>query len=162
MKSPEKTYLTWQNIQDDCETLANNLRSEQFTCIIGVANGGMIPATLLAKKLKVNKLLSANLKSYQEDKPRDGAHTNDDVVKVISFPSWEELKNEKVLVVDDLADTGLTLRKIKQISINWEKENQGGYWTYATLYFKPNSQFLPKNIVRVFDKDEWIVFPWEH
>ena len=115
MKSPEKTYLTWQNIQDDCETLANNLRDEQFTCIIGVANGGMIPATLLAKKLKVNKLLSANLKSYQEDKPRDGAHTNDDVVKVISFPSQEELKNEKVLVVDDLADTGLTLRKIKQI-----------------------------------------------
>ena len=83
-----KTFLTWDNIQEDCKLLADKLSDINFTCIIGIANGGMIPATLLAKHLKVDKLLSANLKSYQEDKPRNGAHTTEDIVKVISFPSW--------------------------------------------------------------------------
>ena len=70
-----KTFITWEKIQEDCKNLAEQLSDFNFSCIVGIANGGMIPATLLAKYLKVDKLLSANLKSYQEDKPRDGAHS---------------------------------------------------------------------------------------
>ena len=111
-----KTFLTWDNIQEDCKLLADKLSDIKFTCIIGIANGGMIPATLLAKHLKVDKLLSANLKSYQEDKPRNGAHTTEDIVKVISFPSWVDLKEQdKILIVDDLSDTGLTLREVMKL-----------------------------------------------
>jgi xanthine phosphoribosyltransferase len=160
----EKTFLTWNNIQDDCKLLAEKLADKNFSCIIGIANGGMIPATLLAKYLKIDKLLSANLKSYQENKPRNGAHSSEDVVKVISFPNWEDLKNEeKVLIVDDLVDTGLTLRKIKQMGniINWEREDKQDCWVYATLYYKPKTIFNPSYTVKEFDNDEWIVFPWE-
>ena len=145
-----KTYLTWDDIQEDTKTLADKLVKFNFSCIVGVANGGMIPATLLAKHLKVNKLLSANLKSYQDDKPRNGAHSTEDVVEVISFPSWGDIRNEeKVLIVDDLVDTGLTLP---------EKAD----WVYATLYYKPKTIFNPTYTVREFDNDEWIVFPWEN
>jgi len=161
----EKTFLKWEDIQEDCKTLADKLAKYNFTCIVGIANGGMIPATLLAKHLKVDKLLSANLKSYQDDKPRDGAHSTNDVVKVISFPSWGDLRNEeRVLIVDDLVDTGLTLRRIKQMGniINWEKEDKEDCWVYTTLYYKPKSIFKPSYTVREFDNDEWVVFPWEN
>ena len=67
----EKINLTWEDIKQDCKTLAGSLSKENITCIIGIANGGMLPATFLAKHLKVDKLLSANLKSYVDDKPRD-------------------------------------------------------------------------------------------
>jgi len=160
-----KTYLTWEDIQTDCQLLAKKLSHMQFSCILGVANGGMIPATLLAKYLKVDKLLSCNLKSYQEDKPRDGAHSTEDIVKVISFPSWIDLKKEdKVLIVDDLADTGLTLREIKQMDsiINWQREDKKDCWIYATLYYKPKTTIKPNYTVKEFDNDEWIVFPWEN
>ena len=97
----KKTNLTWEDIKQDCKTLADSLSKENITCIIGIANGGMIPATLLAKHLKVDKLLSANLKSYVDDKPRDGAHSETDVVKLITFPDFGTLRDEeKILIVD--------------------------------------------------------------
>jgi hypoxanthine phosphoribosyltransferase len=159
-----KTYLTWENIQEDTKILGDKLKSFNFSCIVGIANGGMIPATLLAKHLKVNKLLSANLKSYQQDVPRNGAHSTEDIVKVISFPSWGDLQNEdNVLIVDDLVDTGLTLQKIKKIEkiINWERSDKKT-WVYATIYYKPKTIFVPDYTVKEFDNDEWIVFPWEN
>jgi len=159
----EKINITWEDIKQDCKTLADSLSKENITCIIGIANGGMIPATLLAKHLKVDKLLSANLKSYVDDKPRDGAHSETDVVRLITFPDFGTLRDEeKILVVDDLADTGMTLRKVKQIDtiVEWERPEQNK-WVYSTLYYKPKSTFTPHYTVRDFDNDQWIVFPWE-
>ena len=161
-KKQSKTYLPWIDIENDTKTLAHKLQKYNFTCIIGIANGGMIPATLLAKKLKIDKLLSANLKSYQEDKPREGAHSTEDIVKVISFPSWVDLKKEdKVLIVDDLADTGLTLQEVIHIENN-TFEDKNNRWIYATLYYKSKTTVKPNYTVREFDNDEWIVFPWEN
>tara|TARA_R100001015_G_C4599934_1_gene154939 strand:- start:11 stop:499 length:489 start_codon:yes stop_codon:yes gene_type:complete len=160
----EKIILTWEDIKQDCKTLADSLLKENITCIIGIANGGMIPATLLAKHLKVDKLLSANLKSYVDDKPRDGVHSETDIVKLITFPDFGTLKDEeKILIVDDLADTGMTLRKVKQIDniVTWERPEQN-QWVYSTLYYKPKSTFTPHYTVRDFNNDEWIVFPWEN
>ena len=160
----KKIKLTWDDIKQDCKTLADSLLEEKITCIIGIANGGMIPATLLAKHLKVDKLLSANLKSYVEDKPRDGVHSETDVVKLISFPDFGTLKNEeKILIVDDLADTGMTLHKVKQIDniVTWDIPDRN-QWVYSTLYYKPKSKFTPHYTVRDFNNDEWVVFPWEY
>jgi len=157
-----KTIITWEEIQRDSTYLSNELYHLNFSCIIGVANGGMIPATLIAKQLKVNKLLSCNLKSYQEDKPREGAHSQSDVVKTISFPEWSMLREEdRVLIVDDLVDTGLTLKRIKQYNniINHDQPEKN--WIFATLYNKPRSTLKPDHTVREFHNDEWIVFPWE-
>jgi len=162
-----KTYLSWEDIQQDARLLSEKLKKYKFSCIIGVANGGMIPATLIAKQLKVDKLLACNLKSYQEDKPREGPHSETDVVETISFPDWEKLRKEhRVLIIDDLVDTGLTLKVIKQYNniINYERfpnEQPDKNWVFATLYNKPKSKFKPDYSIREFDNDEWIVFPWE-
>ena len=157
-----KINLSWESIEQDISLLVEKVKDFHPTCILGVANGGMIHATLLAKQLKVDKLLSCNLKSYQEDKPREGAHSESDVVKTISFPEWGMLREEdRVLIVDDLVDTGLTLKQIKQYNniINYEQPEKN--WVFATLYNKPKSIFKPDYTVREFDNDAWIVFPWE-
>jgi len=150
----KKTVLSWEDIQQDCKKLADKLSEEKITCIVGIANGGMIPATLLAKHLKVDKLLSANLKSYVEDKPRDGEHSNTDVVQLISFPFEGDLTKDGVLIIDDLVDTGLTLKHIQH---KFPKNN----WIFSTLYYKSRSIVEPDYTVREFDNDDWIVFPWE-
>lgn len=152
-----KTYITWEDIVSDVERLSLLLLKTDFTCIVGVANGGMIPATLLAKSLKINKLYSCNCKSYQNDEPRSGAHSNTDIVSMLTFPLEEELKHENVLIVDDLVDTGLTFEKINQHISTMEDVG----WGTATLYTKPGSIVTPSYTVKQFPEDEWIVFPWE-
>lgn len=156
-----KTYLTWTNIEVDCQALAEQVFTRKFDTIVGIANGGMIPATILAKKLKINRLLSANIKSYQEDKPRDGAHNTSDVVKTLSFPSYRDLmESRSILFVDDLSDTGLTLKHINEKYYYHTNPNHNK-WEFATLYYKPKTEFKPEYTVRSYDNDEWIVFPWE-
>ena len=153
-----KTYITWDELELDITTLSILLENTDFTCIVGIANGGMIPATLLAKRLNIKKLYSCNCKSYQNDEPRTGAHDITDTVDLISFPSWEELKDENVLIVDDLVDTGFTINTIDQ-----HISTMGDFgWSTATLYSKPKTIITPSYTVRQFPNDEWIVFPWEN
>ena len=113
----------------------------------------MIPATILAKLLKVNRLFSANIKSYQEDKPRNGAHNIEDVVKTLSFPSYRDLmESRSILFVDDLADTGLTLKHVNEKYYYHTNPNHNK-WVFATLYYKPKTEFKPEYTVRSFDND---------
>jgi len=156
-----KTYLNWNNIEVDCKILVEKLNGKKFDTIVGIANGGMIPATIVAKLLKVNRLFSANIKSYQEDKPRNGEHNTTDVVKTLSFPSYKDLmESRSILFVDDLADTRLTLKHVNEKYYYHTNPNHNK-WEFATLYYKPKTQFKPEYTVRSFDNDEWIVFPWE-
>lgn len=156
-----KTFLTWANIEADCKELAEKLFDKKFDTIVGIANGGMIPATILAKLLKVDRLFSANIKSYQEDKPRDGAHNTNDIVKTLSFPSYTDLKESRsILFVDDLADTGLTLKHVSEKYYIHTNPNHNK-WVFATLYYKPKTEFKPEYTIKEFHNDEWIVFPWE-
>jgi len=54
---------------------------------------------------------------------------------------------ENTLIVDDIADTGITLKKCGSLYIN------------ATLFYKPWSEVKPDFYVE--ESNEWIVFPWE-
>lgn len=54
---------------------------------------------------------------------------------------------ENTLIVDDIADTGITLRKC------------GNLYTTATLFYKPRSKVKPDFYVE--ETTKWIVFPWE-
>ena len=92
-----KINLSWESIEQDISSLTKKVKDFHPTCILGIANGGMIPAVLLAKQLKVDKLLSCNFKSYQSDAPRKGPHKINDIVKQISFPTQEELMRERDL-----------------------------------------------------------------
>ncbi len=160
-----KVLLSWEEIENDVSLLADKVSKFKPTCIIGIANGGMIPATLLAKKLKVDKLLSCNFKSYGEDNiPRkDREHCSTDYVKKVTFPPSCDFKTGKVLIVDDLSDTGYTLQQVSDC-INaamklWDTSHL--IPQVATLYYKPKTTFMPDYTVKEFGNDKWIVFPWE-
>ena len=155
-----KINLSWESIEQDISLLVEKVKDFHPTCVLGIANGGMIPAALLAKKLKVDKLLSCNLKSYQDDAPRKGPHNINDVVKQISFPTQDELMRERVLIVDDLVDTGLTLQKVHGNIVIYN-DQYNIHWSTCTLYYKPKTAYMPKHTVREFDNNDWIVFPWE-
>ena len=67
---------------------------------------------------------------------------------------------ERVLIVDDLVDTGLTLKKVYGNFVIFN-DQYNITWDFATLYYKSKTAFKPDYTVREFDNDDWIVFPWE-
>ena len=157
-----KVLLSWEEIENDVSLLADKVSKFKPACIIGIANGGMIPATLLAKKLKVDKLLSCNFKSYGEDNilRKDREHYSTDYVKKVTFPPTGDFKDGKVLIVDDISDTGYTLQQVSDcINKLWLTSHFVPH--VATLYYKPKTTFMPDYTVKEFENDKWIVFPWE-
>jgi hypoxanthine phosphoribosyltransferase len=68
---------------------------------------------------------------------------------------------ERVLIVDDLVDTGLTLKKVYGNFVKFN-DQYNITWDFATLYYKSKTTFMPDYTVREFDNNDWIVFPWEN
>jgi len=65
------------------------------------------------------------------------------------------IKDKKVLLVDDVSDSGLTLEfAIQAISLYMPMEIKT-----ATLYMKPWTRLVPDFYAEEVDK--WVVFPWE-
>lgn len=64
---------------------------------------------------------------------------------------WNKDELSKTLIVDDVADTGRTLQKIRN--------DYGVYFTTATLHYKSRSLVKPEFFVE--ETDKWIVYPWE-
>ena len=57
--------------------------------------------------------------------------------------------DKRVLVVDDICDTGKTLSRYRQLST-------------ASIYTRHNSSFMPNFSYRILNTDQFVVFPWEY
>lgn len=154
---PSVESLTWEKVEFLVSQLALQIESDakvngnQYEGIIGIANGGLIPATLLAKKLEIPVRMVVRAKSYNVDNERDKTTQIDwEAMK----PSILENKDRKWLIVDDLVDSGDTMLAVSTMFPNAKT---------AVLIRKPTTKFDPDFFLPwPKDKaDEWIVFPWE-
>ncbi len=109
----------------------------EFDLIIGVSRGGLIPATLIATKL--DKLLLA-------------AYIDRENNVYLDKPEW--VKGKKVLLVDDICRSGLTLSKIKNLV---ESAHPKLIKTY-TLFCLTKSAFRPDFTTPI---EEDLKLPWD-
>ena len=71
------------------------------------------------------------------------------------LPVNAEVKGLKVLIVDDVSDSGASLSKAKQ-----HVSEKGAFQVkVVTLHIKPWSKFIPDYYAESTDK--WVVYPWE-
>jgi len=77
-------------------------------------------------------------------------------VKVYSPLALSDLSGKRVLLVDDVADEGLTLEAVVKQEITPRKPLEV---KVATLHMKPWCKFKPDYYVQV--TDAWIIYPWE-
>lgn len=144
--------LSWDEIEEIMEELASKIKASGFKpdFIVGVTAGGLIPLYYLIKKLgNTSTVLTVTANSYDKDKKKE---------LKISYLPQADLSNKKVLLVDEIAETGDTLEKISQIL---KKEYKAGELKTATLWVnKDKCKFYPDFFV-INNQDEWVVFPWE-
>ena len=145
-----REVLTWETYGRAVRALAQTVWDSGFRpeVLVCVARGGLIPGGSVAYALDVKSLLMVNVEFYTGvgetlSRPR----------LVDAIPNEPSLNGRRVLIVDDVADSGETLEFVTQLCL--ERTDQV---RVAVLYQKPRScidaDFVWKRT------DRWIAFPW--
>lgn len=141
---------TWNQIYDMLLSLAEKIRKDGFKpdIIVGVSRGGWPPARVLSDLLDNPNLASVKAEFYLGVAETKGE-------PILTQPVSTTVTNKKVLIVDEVADTGKSLKLIKEHII----EEGAAEVKIATVYYKPWSIIIPDYYER--ETRCWIVFPWE-
>lgn len=135
-------YVSWEAFHRATKELARQLLGQNFTAIVAVSRGGLVPAAIIARELNIRVLDSICVASYQYDK--QGSLS---VLKDASLADSEQL-----LIVDDLVDTGETAKALRE---RFPKAR------FVTVYAKPQGKPLVDNYVTDIEQDTWIQLPWD-
>jgi len=141
---------SWDQIYDMLLDLALRIKRSGFQpdLIIGVSRGGWIPGRILSDLL--GNAHTANLKiefyvgiGQTARKP------------VVTQPVSEEILKKRVLVVDDVADTGESML----VALDHVRGREAAEIKTVTIFHKPHSKFKPDFFAET--TSHWIIFPWE-
>ena len=155
-----KTKYPWVYIDDACEDLANRIKSRvDIKYVIGIARGGLIPATLIAKHLGVREVLSFGLKSYKDGDDYETRIAEPKVYQGVQN-CYQLVRGDNVLVVDDITDKGSTFKLVTNTIREMSSTLNNRMYT-ASIFRKPDTTYQPSFVYACAPQDEWVVFPWE-
>jgi hypoxanthine phosphoribosyltransferase len=158
----KKVYYTWQQIQGAVLEIARQMSAHNWKpdYIVGLTRGGLVPANLLSQYTGIPMhTLNVSL--------RDGNGGESNL-----WMAEDAFSNKKILVVDDINDTGATINWIKQDwpsgcfpnDSTWQ-HIWGDNVRFAVLTHNQASEFKdPDYSVWTVNKSEdpcWLVYPWE-
>lgn len=147
----EKLLLSWDDIHADIEHLRHKCSSENlgYDWVIGITVGGLIPLALIAKALETRNVTTISAHSYDNTNTR-GA------LKIEVLPQIE-LEGKRILLIDEIADSGVTLHTIREHLQNTQHPE---VVHTATLCMREDRcKFPPDMYARVVH--QWVVFPWD-
>lgn len=143
-------HLSWKDVEDLAEQLADSISaSYRPDILVGILRGGATVAHLLSDFLDLRTVYPIGCNSYVDVAKRFN-------VKVYSPLALNDLSGGRVLLVDDVADEGLTLEAIVEQEI---KPKNPLEVRVATLHMKPWCKFKPDYYIQM--TDAWIIYPWE-
>jgi len=141
---------TWNETYMMLLSQADKIRRSRFKpdVIAGVSRGGLIPARLHSDLLENSCLTTVRTECYHG--PRKSKET-----PVLSQPVSIPINGKKILIVDDVADTGRSLKLVTDHFM----EKAAQEVMAATLYRKAWSMVKPDYCEK--QTELWVVFPWD-
>ena len=144
---PQKAFpVSWDQFHRDAKALAWRLvEAGPFSAIVCITRGGLVPAAIVARELDLRLIETVCVSSY--DYNRQGE------LKVIKEVADSIRKlGGKVLIVDDLVDTGKTAKVVRELL-------PGAH--FAAVYAKPMGRPMVDTFITEVSQDTWIFFPWD-
>lgn len=143
-------FHTWSELGDDIFTLSKKILEAdlQFDRLIALAKGGLAFSRSLADYLNIKEVSTIQVEFYTGINSKQS-------VPVITQSLPVKIRDEKVLLFDDLVDTGKTMELAKTYL-----EHHGAQSIHiATLFEKPHSVIKPDFFVH--ETTAWVIFPNE-
>jgi xanthine phosphoribosyltransferase len=139
--------VSWDQFHRDARALAWRLSGEgPFSAVVAVTRGGLVPAAIVARELGVRVIETICVASYDYGKQGDLQ-----VLKTVD-PTIAGDAGARILIVDDLVDTGKTAGVVRSILPRAH---------FATVYAKPAGRPLVDTFVTEVSQDTWIYLPWD-
>ena len=140
-------YYSYENFKNDTNDLISKLRASDFDSIIAIARGGLILSHAVAEGLNIRDVQSIRTELYDSTCKRDALSI---------FGTCELKSSKKVLVLDDISDSGDTLKAVMN---ELQTDFKDVKFTSATLFYKKTSIYEPD--IWINEAKEWIDFFWE-
>src|SRR5512147_1922571 len=143
--------VTWGQVYRLSWRLADLIRKSGFKpdLIVAVARGGYVPARLLCDFLDIYDLVSIRVAHYEAGSRRHPTAR-------LASPLPLEVRGLKVLLVDDVTDTGDTLK----LAIDHIQSHHPAQLKVAALQHKQVSPFEPDFYAQKIIAWRWVVYPW--
>lgn len=122
---------------------------EEFDVVIGISRGGLPPSRIICDFLNIRTLTSIQVRHYES-----GGEVKEEVK--VSNPPGIELRNKHVLIVDDVNDSGKSMRAAYE-SVKSEKP---AILKTAVLHEKSNTNFKADYTGSVLSEWKWLIYQW--
>jgi hypoxanthine phosphoribosyltransferase len=144
--------VPWSRVVRLARRLAFDIRAAGFQpdLIVAIARGGYVPARLLADYLGVMNVVSFRIEHYRRGARQQPAAR-------VKYPLAMDVSGLRVLVVDDVGDTGDTfvaaMRHLRQ-------RGRPSAIRTAVLHYKAGCRYTPDFCARQVVRWHWITYPW--
>lgn len=134
-------YLDWNDIENLVKKTALKIKkiNKKYDLIIGIKNGGIIPAILISRELDINDIEFITIRKN----------------KIFKFNKFHKDK-KYLLIIDEIYDTGKTFSIVNEYFKRFEYD----YACLVSRYRIPDNNKIV--IGKVLNHKRWIVFPWEN
>lgn len=154
METQRREILTWQDVDQLIDSLLPKFRGE-FTAMLMITRGGIIPGGMLAEAMGLTHLLTAAVDfpaEHQSNRPLMAWPT------FIQFPSDALLTGRLTLIVDDVWGSGRTITAVKN-----RVSAAGGFPETCVLHFNPYRNLFGNSKPDYFAAvtDAHVLYPWE-
>lgn len=148
------TY-SWHDIQKICKQLVDKI-DEEFDVIVALMRGGAVPAVILANELNIHTVISVSVKQVGQLTGVGegiGAYKAEKGLVVVPLNDID-LNKKRVLVVDDVLDSGESLKIVLELLGN----KGASIVKTAVMQKKTYSKIEPDYYVET--KENWLFYPW--
>ena len=134
-------YLDWDDIENLVKKTALKIKknNNKYDLIIGIKNGGIIPAILISRELDINDIEFITIRKN----------------KIFKFNKFHKDK-KYLLIIDEIYDTGKTFSIVNEYFKRFEYD----YACLISRYRIPDNNKIVTG--KVLNHKRWIVFPWEN
>ena len=143
----EKYYYGYDEFAKDTQKLVDKCRDYEPDVLLAVARGGMTLSHLMAQALDMRNLYALNSIHYEGTLKLD-------TFNVFNIPDMSKAK--RVLIIDDIVDSGETMEEIFKILKNKFPDTE---FKLATIFYKKTAVLQPDYAVK--EAKGWIDFFWE-
>ncbi len=146
----EKAFpVSWDQFHRDARALAWRLAgSGPFDALVAITRGGLVPAAIVARELDLRLIETIGIVTRHDYKVLGDLK----VIKPIAPEVAKLDADARILVVDDLVDTGATMKVVREFLPKAH---------VATVYAKPLGRPLVDTFITEVSQDTWIYFPWD-